>query len=906
MTRLFIENQELDLNAEITAQLNYAVDDLINLDSKSASYSKTIVIPGSSNNNALFGNIFEFTNSNFPDDTQPNVYYNFNASKSAEARIEINGMPAMKGVLRLMGIIIDRGVIEYEVVLFSELAGFINALGNKKLEDLDFSEYNMAWNEFNIQQSWYGFENGAGVVFPLIDYGNVSTNKHDYHYSAFRPALFVKEYLEKIMTAAGYTWTALFLDDPFFKRLIIPNNDKELINKDVINYIHGDNDSLNVDTGFNQGQSIAEINFTNTYTTDFTESGVPVNTFTYSGASTRNISIEFNLNGGYEQEFEFNSGFAVLRNMYSYIVCYKNGVEIGRYQLPVATRPGNVGTGPFLYQGNINATIKVSTQVNTGDTIQFFGITDSDPRSYWDVRMQFIDAVVSLNVSNDPPGYINYIYDDLLNINYTIPKNIFQRDFFTSIMKIFNLMIIESKTKTKHIHIIPNVDFYDLNNILDWSDKVNRDKPIKIKPMSEINARYYNFNYKSDNDYYNDFYKKRWNANYGDRQYDNEMEFATQEKKLEVIFSPSVLVGYPGEDKVVSTILKLNNVGTATQTEEAISHNIRIMQCDRIFDISGYNIFSDIADQANTILTTYGQYLYAGHFNNPDAVSSDLNFGATKELFYNLTTGALQNNIFNAFYSTYMAEITDKDSRLVSCEMYLNEIDIFNLDFRRLIFMDGVLYRLYKVSDWSEGELCKVELLRVINTAYDSNAVHYGYVQICDQIWAKSNLNVTKFRNGDPIPLVTDDTTWSESTAAARCYMNNDSGNAGTIGQLYNWYAATDPRNIAPNGWRVPTLEDRDQLTYCVGYAGGAEKIKSINGWASYPGTNETGFNAFPIGYRSGIDGSFLSVLQADFWLIDEINAALARYIYLTDNNNDLTENFIQKEFGFSIRCIME
>ena len=280
----------------------------------------------------------------------------------------------------------------------------------------------------------------------------------------------------------------------------------------------------------------------------------------------------------------------------------------------------------------------------------------------------------------------------------------------------FNLMIVESKTIYKHLNIIPNVDFYYFNNAIDWSDKINRNKPIKIKPMSEINARYYDFNYKGDNDYYNELYKKRWNEGYGDRQFDNGMDFATQNKKVEIIFSSSVLVGYPGEDKVVATICKIDNKGTAEEKEEGIAHNIRIMQCKKIEDVAEWGIL----DASGGTIASTSNYLYAGHFNDPDNVTSDLNFGATRELFYELTTGALQNNMFNAFYSTYMAEITDKDSRLVSAEIYLDENDIYNLNFRKLIFFDGALYRLYKITDWTAGDLCKVDLLRVINSTYES------------------------------------------------------------------------------------------------------------------------------------------------------------------------------------------
>ena len=111
MTRIFIENNELDITKDFSQQITFAIDDLNNVDSKSTSFTKTIVLSGTANNNRLLGNIFEMGNSNFSNEFQPNVGYNFNASKSAKARIEVNGLPVMKGVMRLLEIIIDGDMI---------------------------------------------------------------------------------------------------------------------------------------------------------------------------------------------------------------------------------------------------------------------------------------------------------------------------------------------------------------------------------------------------------------------------------------------------------------------------------------------------------------------------------------------------------------------------------------------------------------------------------------------------------------------------------------------------------------------------------------------------------------------------------------------------------------------------
>ncbi len=68
------------------------------------------------------------------------------------------------------------------------------------------------------------------------------------------------------------------------------------------------------------------------------------------------------------------------------------------------------------------------------------------------------------------------------------------------------------------------------------------------------------------------------------------------------------------------------------------------------------------------------------------------------------------------FWLPYMYEIIDKDSKLLTATFRLNEQDINQLDFSKLIYIDGILYRLSKIMDYnaSERDVCKVELLKVM------------------------------------------------------------------------------------------------------------------------------------------------------------------------------------------------
>lgn len=789
MIRIFIEGQELDVNEGFTHQITYAIDDIQNIDSKATSFSKTIVLPGTANNNKLLGNIFEFGNSNFTQDGAPNVGYNFNASKSAKVLVEINGLIILKGALRLLEIVVDGVNIEYEVALFGELGGFVSKLGNKKLQELDFSIYDHVYNGANIVESWNqtktysGFANfdsglkrirfleylnilpnstitigntvsnngnytvintnkyydeliyqspvteiyvqetlvtgndsttditipflGIGYFYPLIDYGRVSVDKQDFFYKAFRPALYVREYIDKIITGTGYTYESNFFNTNFFKRLIIPNNDNGFKNRDLTNYIvastsSNQSESLTLNqssfsSSWESAEKIKKLVFTNSTLSNFTYNN-GIYTFTGSNGTTTKLDINFAVTHNVGQ-YSFAQAFIKVKKNNSYIQSYE------------------------IQQNTTSVQVELNVELNNNDKISFdivLFIQIPPFYSYTSIINLTVISGSEFISTTYPESYVDYVLNDTIKINYGIPQNILQKDFFTSILKMFNLMVTEDKYKENHLIIEPWIDFYNLDSstYLDWSDKLNRSEPIRIKPMSEVNSRYYEFKYKSDSDYYNEFYKKRFNEGYGDRKFDNQFEFAKETATNEVIFSATPLKGYEDTDKIIPTIFKWD--GTNAYNEEQVGSNIRILQVKKIVLVEPYDILDGFGEAGSPIsngtnLTAYG---YAGHLDDPDAPNVDLNFGATQELYFNLATGALSNNMFNAYYSSYMAEITDKDSRLFTAKFKLNEKDIFNLDFGRFIWIDGILYRLIKIYDYSEGELCKVDLLRVIYTTY--------------------------------------------------------------------------------------------------------------------------------------------------------------------------------------------
>ncbi len=154
ITEIYIEDNRLDLSQDLSSEYTYTIDEIQDFAARNTNFSKTIILPGNAVNNKLFGHIFEFNSANFYNPAEDNVGYNYNASKSASCVIYVDKIQVFKGIIRLIEITIDRGSIEYECVVFGELGGFITALNNDKLEDLDFSEYDHQWTYDNIVNSW--------------------------------------------------------------------------------------------------------------------------------------------------------------------------------------------------------------------------------------------------------------------------------------------------------------------------------------------------------------------------------------------------------------------------------------------------------------------------------------------------------------------------------------------------------------------------------------------------------------------------------------------------------------------------------------------------------------------------------------------------------------------------------
>jgi uncharacterized protein (TIGR02145 family) len=189
--------------------------------------------------------------------------------------------------------------------------------------------------------------------------------------------------------------------------------------------------------------------------------------------------------------------------------------------------------------------------------------------------------------------------------------------------------------------------------------------------------------------------------------------------------------------------------------------------------------------------------------------------------------------------------------------------------------------------------------------------------------WAIENVKVSQYSDGTTIPQVTDAAQWSTLTTGAWCYFENDPNN----GKLYNWYAMSG--NIAPDGWRVATDEDWNNLeNYLIqngfnfdGSESGnniAKSMSSISEWITStvegsPGkdpesNNISGFNASPEGIRQS-GGGFHPNSKGYFTIFGsstEVDNQYFKRRSIGNENPSLVDGQSGKKGGYSLRFVRD
>lgn len=196
------------------------------------------------------------------------------------------------------------------------------------------------------------------------------------------------------------------------------------------------------------------------------------------------------------------------------------------------------------------------------------------------------------------------------------------------------------------------------------------------------------------------------------------------------------------------------------------------------------------------------------------------------------------------------------------------------------------------VKDIASSKLVKKTTKKVV-----TNTVFGNYK------WDNNNLAVSTFRNGDPIAEAKTDEEWIQAAKEGKpawCYYKNDPKNEKKYGKLYNWYAVSDARGLAPEGYRLPTEEDIDRLVKSTGKSAANSVTKELLKGGS------TGFNSKLGGERSE-DGYFSGLKKTGrYWTVSKYSDQRAHALYVAGKYNMSGKSDFVFANGYSVRCIKE
>ncbi len=321
-------------------------------------------------------------------------------------------------------------------------------------------------------------------------------------------------------------------------------------------------------------------------------------------------------------------------------------------------------------------------------------------------------------------------------------------------------------------------------------------------------------------------------------------------------------------------------------------------------DISGNGIFTfPLNVQGNSY------YVAVRHRNSLEAWS------ATPILFNNLVINYDFTDAIIKAFGNNLKNLGDGKFALFSGNVN-SDIQIDSSDINLFESAAGAFLTAYNIYDLNgdglvesvDYSLLENNLHLVVQSPIGSATV----TTICNQTWMVQNLDVDHYRNGDPIPKVTDLTQWIGLTTGAYCYYNNDSAAYAAIyGKLYNWYAVNDPRGIAPLSLHVPSEAEWTTLVTCLGgdvVAGGKMKESGTTHWHAPNGaaTNSSGFTGLPGGGRNDNGTVYFIGDYGVWWSSTESGTADAWLCTLNYSGVGSNRYNEYKRYGFSVRCLRD
>lgn len=717
MTDELISNgYNLDLFEGIPVPMTYAIADALNPSKRKQSFSKQTDLPDTANNNAFFTGAFTITS------TESSVL--FDATAKVEVQLYKRGVPVLKkGVLKLDKVTIVNGVIRYTVTVLSESVDYFQLLSTVSINELDWSAYDHVLSRANIKASWSATP-GTGYYYGLMERGNARLGTLIWRTTDLYPYAYFREVMQKTLEFAGITLDSTFLDTDLVKNLVFGFGGGELktiapsdINQRKIEIDSGeftDTYTTFLNTGYFTANNLAvsrnlnyspQVSFKNSFSDDV-----------FTSVTTQDILSQFD-NG--EIDIQFSGNYQLNIGMIvDYAVSYgtmtfngisgailrvkKNGLIM--QEVTTSSPVFFTDTGTFtLNQNNI-----FNMSLTAGDTISFeFRVQGVGVTADIGVEPQNVTVDLTTDVINNPITIDFTCIDTTVGDGDTVQLGLYLpamkcSEFLMGAIKQFNLYADEP-TDDNLLPIEPLTDFYSATNVFtDITKLIDHSKPIQIRPSANEYAKNITYKFKKAPEYDAIKYLDKWGEEYGDYSFTQSSYYAKGEQKTELPWATCVPYDIGG-GVIVPRFVKID-----VNTLKPLAGPPRLMFRQGLVN-------GNIVLRNTTTSESLTQYGGLHHFDSRTSPTFDLNFKLVNELYY--TTNVITTkNSYSEYYSTFINEMISKAGQIVNASLYWTEIDIKNRDWGKLLMIDGALFRLNLIKEFSADvqATTEIELVKVL------------------------------------------------------------------------------------------------------------------------------------------------------------------------------------------------
>jgi hypothetical protein len=714
--KIVLETGVLDVRQDVQFPLNFSVGDIRDISKRSGTFSKTIVLAGTDNNNQLLNHYYDV---NISAGT-------FDITKLTKCQVVQNNVVILdNALLQLVNVnkqqLTDahEQVVNYEVLIKDTKAELFTTMNSKELNDLDFSDLDHFQTSAGIVATFNNtIADGYKYVLPYS-----TTNTNNYHIRKMKPAIYAKLYFDRIFSNAGYTYQWDDIVQARFDKLLIPYNGDE-------NVIDWNDFKVTAEKVFTtaqpqstNGSFIYYSNFITNWTETLDDQSIFNPTTGVYTAPTdtdplASQSYEFRFNVTYRLKYENysaspvrpfeNLGFSPTNGTFNftpYLKATNNGTGGTNANLTNISVNTYIPSGTSYSSTYANAVLTSPTLViNTGDLLKVkIGMLDyiSNLSVRWGTSA-FVAARVDVNIDvlditmEIVPNSNTAVISGVLNMNQYVPQKIKQADFVKSIFQMYNLFADVDPAQPNNIILRHRDEYYDNGAEKDWTYKLAKDREQNLEFLPDVTNKRLILTYKQDEDEPNQLYYQSTDEIYGQQEYIFDSEYVRDVDTKELIFSPT-----PITKTSFGAIVPMID-GQAPKT------NIRILYDGGEQTCGAWNLVAH-GTVGTFNITTYPAIT---HFDDANTPTFDINFGTCDFYYYNPAT-LTNNTLFNMYWRRTINQINV--GKMLTAFFKLDERDIHSLKLNDKIRIDNSWWNINKVMDYNAGlnQLTKVELISV-------------------------------------------------------------------------------------------------------------------------------------------------------------------------------------------------